>query len=287
MKEKDKISRKAFQEPGIHFLTRLLGMDVVKMRVAPLHVRQTIFERETDIVLLIETRDGREFILHLEFQSKNDSKMVFRMAVYDNLLHEEHRKEVLGIVIYIGKAKLRMKNKIQSFGNNYSCPIIDIRDIDPQVFISSHHPRQVIFGILAGREDSSRALIIQQILSKLQVLAKGSDIELTEYIIEMEYLAQGRSLAVQEQIKKEVNKMPITFPIENSLYFRDVMKMAARRSKEAKLEGKLEGKQEGLEEKSTAVVKNLLLKGKLTMQEIAEAAEVSLAFVRSVKQGLR
>jgi hypothetical protein len=43
---------------------------------------------------------------------------------------------------------------------------------------------------------------------------------------------------------------------------------------------------QGREEGITSIVKNLLLKGKMGLQEIAEAAEVSLDFVKSIKMQL-
>lgn len=239
-KEKDKISRKAFLHPDAAILSRLLKMDIVKAYPVPPHVRQTIEERETDTVLLVHTRQGKQFILHLEFQSSNDPKMVMRMAIYDMILHEEHELEVLGFVIYIGKEPLNMRNTLQFFNVHYSCPIIDIRDLDPQLFIESTNPRQVIYGVLAGPDNTDKMIIIQKILSRLQVQLAGSNLKLSECILELGYLAQTRNIDIQNLIKKEVVKMPITLPLEGSIFYQDIVQMA-------KEKGKLEGKWEDAE----------------------------------------
>jgi predicted transposase/invertase (TIGR01784 family) len=99
--EKDKISRRAFVNPETGYLSQLLDMDVVALQQVPPRLRQTIQERETDIVLLVHLRGGKRIILHIEFQSNNDHKMVRRMAIYDYMLYDEQLLPVISYVIYI------------------------------------------------------------------------------------------------------------------------------------------------------------------------------------------
>jgi predicted transposase/invertase (TIGR01784 family) len=235
--EKDKTSRKGFIQPDPELLSKLLSMDIVKVERVPPRVRQTMLERETDVVLLIQTKEGKKFILHLEFQSNNDPKMVIRMAIYDYILYEEQKLEVLSIVLYIGKEPLNMENEINFFGNHYSCKILDIRDLDSQWFIESNNPRLLIYSFLAGRDEEDKKEIIQKILFKLQVLLADSQIVLEECIVEMGYLSQARDEYIQQLIKKEVANMPITRDIKKSLWYDDVRRESLE---DGKQEGKLE-----------------------------------------------
>jgi predicted transposase YdaD len=69
------------------------------------------------------------------------------------------------------------------------------------------------------------------------------------------------------------------FKTENDIFY--------RLGKEKGFEkGREKGRGEGAEEKNNAVVKNLLLMGKLTIPEIASVTGVSETFVRKVKKSL-
>ncbi len=134
------------------------------MNVTPLppRTRQTIIEKETDTLVLIKARGRKPFILHIEFQSTNDPRMPRRMAAYDYMLHLQYNLEVISIVIYIGEKKMSMKDSVRFNKNFYRYRLIDIRDIDPGLFLQSDNPREIIFALLAGRKEEDRKLIIKK-----------------------------------------------------------------------------------------------------------------------------
>ncbi len=68
------------------------------------------------------------------------------------------------------KEELKMQNIILTNSNYYSFKLIDIRDMDPELFLESENPKEVILSILAGRDKKKRELIINQIFNKLQLL---------------------------------------------------------------------------------------------------------------------
>ena len=47
---------------------------------------QSSIEREVDFIYEVKLEDGSNFLLHLEFQSNNDTNMIFRVAEYHGLL---------------------------------------------------------------------------------------------------------------------------------------------------------------------------------------------------------
>jgi len=207
-KSKDKILRKNLAKPGIRMLSKLLGREVVKVEAVPPVLIQTMLERNPDTLLLVSFPDGKQIILHWEFQATNDRKMILRNAVYDYLIYGQYGLPVITIVLYIGSRPLNMKDRISFFGNIYSCEIIDIRDLDPEIFLQSTDYKEVILAVLAGRgEEAEKLQIIREIITKLRQMLRHSDTVLAETMTELEVLAQVRGLDIHEQIRKEIKAM--------------------------------------------------------------------------------
>ncbi len=77
--------------------------------------------------------------------------MLLRMAVYNYAAQYMYEKEVISIVIYIGEKELTMQNVLLTNNNYYSFKLIDIRDIDPELFLKSKNSKEVIL-VLAGKD---------------------------------------------------------------------------------------------------------------------------------------
>ncbi|MDR6338006.1 hypothetical protein HNQ91_001028 [Filimonas zeae] len=174
-------------------------------------------EWEADTVLEVTPEAGEPFIVHIEWQSGNDQRMAFRMARYDLLLCDSYHRKVMGVVIYVGEKPMSMENSFHSFGLQYTCPMIDIRDMSPDVFLSSDDPGEVILAILAGRE--VKLTVIREILHKLRILTAGDVAFFSEKLKHLELIAQLRGLNLQEQLIKEEETMPITIDIRKDLRY--------------------------------------------------------------------
>lgn len=151
-----------------------------------------LFSREADTVLEVTPETGEPFIVYIEWQSGNDQRMAFRMARYDLLLCDSYNQKVMGMVIYVGEKPMSMENSFHSFGLQYTCPIMDIRDISPDVFLSSDDPGDVAF--------------------------------FSEKLKHLELLAQLSGLNLQEQLIKEEETMPITIDIKKDLRYQQGVK---------------------------------------------------------------
>lgn len=241
--EYDKVLRESFKCPKFKLLKQLLQVEAVGVKPVPPKTQQTILEWEADTVLEVTPAEGEPFILHMEWQSTNDPRMAFRMARYDLLLCESYRKKVMGVVIYVGEKPMTMENNFESFGLHYTCPMIDIRDISPDVFLSSDDPGEVVLAILAGRENTHD--VIRRILHKLHMLTAGDVASFAEKLKHLELLAQLRGPQLEEILIKEEENMPINIDIRKDLRFKQGM---AEGKQEGKLEGRLEGKLEGKKE---------------------------------------
>ncbi|MBV9258610.1 MAG: hypothetical protein JO215_11375 [Ktedonobacteraceae bacterium] len=59
---------------------------------------------EADTLLCVVLADGKELLLHIEFQSTDDTNMAQRLLEYNVLATREHKKNVYSCVIYLRKA---------------------------------------------------------------------------------------------------------------------------------------------------------------------------------------
>ncbi len=259
--------RENLEHPTDRFLGLFFSEQVES--VVPLipNIRQMILEKETDMLVSLKLKNRDEFILHLEFQTRNDPDMAMRMASYDFMIHLRHRKEVVSIVIYMGSERMTMNNTVSFNGNYYQCQIIDIRDIDPELFLQSESPKEIIMAVLAGKSDHDRELIVQRILIKLQELLQTSVSELRERMKGLEILASLRSSELQKLIIKEEQKMPIIYDIRKDIRFQ---------------QGKDEGRNEGVAE--TAI--NMLKEG-FDINLIHKATLLPVATIRELKEKLQ
>lgn len=158
--EYDKILRDNFREPKAALLRQLVPGNITGIRSLVPKLQHTI-EREPDTVAEITTEEGRQFIVHIEWQSTNDPAMAARMAMYDLLLAQTYKLDVLGAVLYLGNDPLKMKDTYSFFDFRYRCKMIDVRQLDPEIFLSSDNAGEVMFAILVGSSDQeSKTMII-------------------------------------------------------------------------------------------------------------------------------
>ena len=166
--EYDKILRENFSIPKPVLLRQLIPENIVSIRPIVPKVRQPILEREADIVADVITVTGEHFLLHIEWQSSNDANMAGRMAMYDLMLNQTYKLPVLGAVLYLGNDPLKMNDTHTFFNFRYQCKMIDVRQLEPSVFLQSDDAGEVIFSILTGTDNhQEKQKTIQEIFAKL------------------------------------------------------------------------------------------------------------------------
>ncbi len=278
----DKIMRENLGELSQMLIGHLLPVNVESIIPIPPRVRKTVIEKETDNLFLIKTKEGKQFIFHLEFQSTNDAKMIHRMVAYDYGLAYAHKLEVVSIVIYVGNRKMKMKNILANNGNYYSFRLIDIRDLDPELFLHSDNPKEIIFAFLAEKSNDRIILLTKKIITKLQQLT-GSESELLELLKQLELISLLRGVETQKQIIKQKETMPIIIDIRKDLRFKQ------GKLKGEKL-GRLKGEKIGIElatkERNTAFATYLLKNTTHSIHEIASLVNVPVEFVTDVRDSL-
>ena len=157
----DKIFRENIEQVIITLAQKLLGIDPATLEEIPDDSQYTI-ERKPDLLKKVKPGGGKkDYILQMEFQSTDSHKMLKRLLFYYGLLFADYGLEVLQYVFYIGKKnKPTMPTNIQHTNLQFKYELINIMDIDYELFIHSDRPEDVVVAILCDFKKKSPEYII-------------------------------------------------------------------------------------------------------------------------------
>ena len=206
--------------------------------------------------ILVEA-DGE--IIQVEIQAQQDKTLPHRMFRYYYAIVEKYKKEPTQIVLFAGKGnpppseyktpKLSLKYKV-----------LDMKKIDPDVFIKSEKPPEVILGILAGKF-KDKPKIIRKVKKRIAEIVKNEE-KIIKYIDSISFLAGLFDIEIK------VKPMPIQVDIRKTFLYKWGEKEGEKRGFE---KGKQEGKQEGLKE---AILLDVQIKfGKSKTKEVKTLLE--------------
>ena len=126
---KDIITKDAIKTIAIDIATLILKLKINDLEFIDKELLR-IEKREADIVATCKI-DGIEQIIHIEIQNSNDNTMSDRMLRYYLDIKTHHKTlKINQYLIYIGKAKLSMKESIIDENLDFSYNIIDMHNID-------------------------------------------------------------------------------------------------------------------------------------------------------------
>src|ERR1700737_4676353 len=109
----DKILRENIEAALPGLIKNLLGIHAIHTEELPDDVQHTK-ERKPDVLKKVTDKKGETFVLHIEFQVKDEPEMVFRMAEYYIMLLRQYQLPVRQYVIYIGEGNPAMADHIHS-----------------------------------------------------------------------------------------------------------------------------------------------------------------------------
>jgi hypothetical protein len=167
---------------------------------------------------------AREKIFHIEIQVQTDKNLHERMFIYSLAIKEKFGQKPVQIILFVGKGKpppsfFRDEFTIHKF------IVLDMKKIDPDEFIKSDKPEEVIVGILAGKF-KDKPKIIERVKKRIVEIVKNEK-EIAKYIDSISFLAG------LFDVKIEVKPMPIQVDIRKTFLYKW---------------GKQEGLKEGLKE---------------------------------------
>ncbi|MDW8087854.1 MAG: Rpn family recombination-promoting nuclease/putative transposase, partial [Candidatus Calescibacterium sp.] len=163
----DSAIKTTFEKVALGVL-RVLGYEVVEIKPIPQEMQ--VGKLVADFLAIVKLKDGTEFILHVEFQTRNDPDMPKRMLRYFSIIFSGHNLPIRQIVIYLGNEELTMSNKIdmKSGGTSisYEYEIIDLKEVQAEKFLESEAPDVYLLAILGRTEDISE--VVRKIISRLR-----------------------------------------------------------------------------------------------------------------------
>jgi predicted transposase YdaD len=154
---------------------------------------------------------AREKIFHIEIQVQTYKNLPERMLIYSFAINEKFGQKPVQIILFAGKGKpppsfFRDEFTIHKF------IVLDMKKIDPDEFIKSDKPEEVIVGILAGKF-KDKPKIIERVKKRIVEIVKNEK-EIAKYIDSISFLAG------LFDVKIEVKPMPIQVDIRKTFLYK-------------------------------------------------------------------
>ncbi|MFZ8803716.1 MAG: hypothetical protein ACO2PO_12135, partial [Candidatus Calescibacterium sp.] len=173
-------------------------------------------------------------IFHIEIQAQQDKTLPKRMLIYSVVIEEKFGEEPVQIVLFVGKGNpppsyFRSEFKFLKF------KVVDLKKINPDEFLRSDKPEEVVLGVLAGKY-REKPEIFKKVIRKISKIVKNKK-QLLKYMEDISFL--GGLFDVE--IKAE--PMPIQIDIRKTLFYKWGEQKGFEKGKK---EGLKEGEQRGL-----------------------------------------
>jgi predicted transposase YdaD len=182
-----------------------------------------------------------EKIFHIEIQVQQDKTLPKRMLIYSIGIEEKFGKVPTQIVLFAGKGN-PPPSVFRTEFTTHRFKVVDMKKIDPDEFIKSDKPEEVIVGILAGKF-KDKPKIIERFKKRIVEIVKNEK-EIAKYIDSISLLAG------LFDVKIEVKPMPIQVDIRKTFLY-----------KWGKEEGLKEGEQRGIVKGLKEGLKKAILSG--------------------------
>ena len=217
----------------------------------------TTEDRETDLLLKITNDDGNVLLLHVEFQSRPDYDMLFRMSEYHGMIIRMYQLPVYHLLIALGSEQANLETVLPENLIFRGFEVLRMDSIKYEDLVNSTIPAEIILAILGDFGGRKSTVVIKHIARQLRKVSK-SDAELKKYISQLNIFARLRDL--ESLTIQTVSKMPITFDIDSD----SLVKIARERDNRKSIEKMLED-------------------GSLSIKQISSFVDVSEEFVLQIQ----
>jgi hypothetical protein len=157
----DAVLKDLFQQDHPKLLDQLTGGVPV---IESLNVEfAAVEERRAGLVMRLANRH----IFHLDFQAQNDGDMEYRTGIYGLFIGRKYRPRVVEqVVLYFGRARMRMCDRLNLGGIKVEYRLIDIREMDAEELMRNSRGGDLALALLA-RGGAER---LREILEKVRRL---------------------------------------------------------------------------------------------------------------------
>jgi hypothetical protein len=141
-------------------------------------------------------------VVHIELQSTNDADIALRMAEYSLAIYRLFRRLPRQLVLYVGRAPVRMTGSLAGPDVSFQCRVVDIRELDAAPLLMSKNLEDNVLVILMRLSNERDA--VREILRRISA---GQPAEREMALQELAILGGLRGLGAI--IKQETTNMPI------------------------------------------------------------------------------
>ena len=196
----------------------LTGSPIAEVLPTEFPLAQT---RHPDLLLRLD--DGR--LIHIELQSRNEADMMWRMLDYYGVIWTTLKEIPRQFVLYVGDDPCKMDSRISHPTLNFSCTVMDLRELDAQSLQQSDRIADQLFTLLCHR--GAEAENIRRIVSQIaRVKGRGQDDAVSQLLL----LSGLRR--VEDRVAVEAKEMPVY--IEDNSYLMGLIQ-----------QGEVRGRREG------------------------------------------
>jgi hypothetical protein len=143
--------------------------------------RQTTLEREMDFFYEVETEDGYQFILHLEFQTENEDDMLYRNGEYHGIALRRKKMEIKHVVVFLGEGKATMPTELPENQIYKGFDLINIHEFDSKILLESQIPDVILLAILANYPKEQAEAVLRLVIRQLRLVCTNPS-ELSKYL---------------------------------------------------------------------------------------------------------
>jgi len=261
----DKVFKENIEEIILPLAEKILDIHPYKLLEIPDNIQKTI-ERQPDFLkMVLDKEDKPEYILHIEFQTFDDPKMVKRMLFYWAMLYNKYEVASRQYVIYFGKAGAKMPVLLSHENIQFSFHLINMQDINYNIFLDSDKPEEIMLGILANFGEDAPGKVIESILRHIKSLPLETN-RIEKCVKQLEILSKLRNL--QREVINKITDMALIYDLKTDLRY-------------------LQGREEEKKERIDDILINMLKNTSLSIDEIAKIVNTSVDYVKKIAEKLK
>ncbi|GAA4792224.1 hypothetical protein GCM10023231_20210 [Olivibacter ginsenosidimutans] len=231
----DKILRENLEVTLPVIIREILGLDIIESEELPDDVQHTK-ERKPDALKKVTDTTGNTFVLHVEFQVKDESDMIFRMLEYYAMLMRRYRLPIRQYVVFLGDADPHMHTGMDTDNLKFNYNLVSVHNTNYSLFLKSDNPEVKMLGILGNFEGNDSYLVIREIIEGVKSHTTGDFAE-SRYFKQLRIFVQLRS-SLEAQFEKAMETISKFFKEEKDfLYRKGEHKKAVDIAREMKKDG--------------------------------------------------
>jgi len=145
----DKILKENVDRFSPEFMSKILGLNIIAREDLRESLQHTD-EKISDQLSKVTDHTGKTYVLHIEWQSTDDTSMDNRMLAYRVMLRRRYNLPVKQYVIFLAKPKSNMPYAIDEEHLKFQYHLIALQQYNYKIFLNSPMPEQKLMAIFGN-----------------------------------------------------------------------------------------------------------------------------------------